>query len=83
MPSFQYRIVKGVGGDSSRHWSEGKPYTEMRGTQYQRAYNMEELKSLYKACKNMLMEEGQYNFLMENDINRTTVNKINKERKVV
>ena len=83
MATFKYRIVKGVGGNQNRQWTTGKPYTEIRGTQYQRAYNMEELKSLYIACKNMLMEEGQYNFLMENDINRTTINKVNKERKVV
>tara|TARA_Y100001938_G_C7801787_1_gene287474 strand:- start:28 stop:276 length:249 start_codon:yes stop_codon:yes gene_type:complete len=80
MTTYNYRIVKGVGGNTKRQWTTGKPYTEIRGTQYQRAYSMEELKSLYKACKNMLMEEGQYNFLMENDISRTVINKVNKER---
>ena len=64
--SYKYRIVKGYGGDESRNWTAGKPYTAMRGSQYQRAYNMEELKSMYIACRDMLAKEGQITFLKDN-----------------
>lgn len=78
--SFKYRIVKGVGGDPSKHWTEGKPYTELKNNQYQRAYNMDEIKSMFLACKNILLEEGQYKFLRSNDLNKTMLNKTKQGR---
>jgi hypothetical protein len=57
--SYEYRIVKGYGGNPDRQYTAGKPYTEMRNTQYQRAYDLYELKTLYLACKKMLIAEGK------------------------
>jgi hypothetical protein len=66
MAEYRYRIVKGYGGDENRQWQHGKPYTEMRNTHYQRAYSMNELKTLYLACQSMLAKEGQMTFLKDN-----------------